>query len=222
MVFTMRYILLSALTIVISFGFAVQAKADYVVWQDSDTGVSLSWPDTWRMVSNADADDVVTIMAPAGRGHATCRVRAREDMRYSIYPARYSRSVQKAAYSFEFWDRYLAEYTDHEIYNVHDGAGLGRGFAGYTVAGYEGAVQGPYMKRKALIFASYYNNKAYILECSSHADAFARWKGMFLSIAGSVDFKKAHHELRSGHYRNFMADPRIEFKGDQGENRVMY
>lgn len=218
----MRSAFLSFLAVLMTFGFSVQAKADYVVWSDIDTGLSLSWPDTWKMVSNADRDDVVTLMAPAGRGHAACRVRVRDDMRYSIYPARYSGEVQKIAYSSNFFDRYLAEYTDHKLYNVKDVSGLGRGFAGYAIVGYDGAVQGPYMKRKALIFASLYNNKAYIIECSSHEDAFDRWKILFLSIAGSIDFKKAHHDLKVGHYRDFMADPRIEFKGDQGENRIVY
>lgn len=223
MVFTMRSVFLSVLTIVV-FGFAVQAKADYYVWQDAKTGVSLSWPDTWKVVSNADADDVLTIMPPSGRGHAACRVRAREDKRYLVYPPHYSSDVQRVAYSLKYWDKYLAEYTDYEIYNVRDGAGLGRGFAGYALAGYESAVQGPNMRRKALIFASLYNGTTYILECSSHADAFDRWKKAFLSIAGSVDFKKAHHELRTGHFPdpNFLQDRRIEFEAVHGKSRTLH
>lgn len=201
---------------------ALPARADYFVWQDPATGLSLSWPDTWKMVSNADPDDIVTIMAPSGRAHAACRVRARHDGRYAIYPGKYSWAVQREAYSRDFWDRYLAEYTDHKVFQSYDGAGLGRGFAGYALGGYESAVQGPEMARRALMFASLYNNTAYILECSSHEDAFDDWKQMFLSIAGSVDFRKARHELRSGNYFNFMADKRIEFKGEKGHFRTIY
>lgn len=218
----MRSIFLSFLSVILLAGLSGPARADYVVWQDADTGVSLSWPDTWQMVNNADPDDVVTIMAPSGRGHATCRMRARKDARYTIYPPYFSADVQRVAYSFPYWNDYLAEYSDFEIYNIRDGAGLGRGFAGYALAGYTSAVQGPEMRRRALVFASLYNGTAYILECSSHEDAFARWKGLFLSIAGSVDFKKAHHELRSGNYRDFMADRRIEFESEYGESRVLY
>jgi len=161
-------------------------------------------------------------MAPGGRGHPACRMRVRDDMRYAIYPPKLDWAVQRVAYSHDFWEVYLDEYNDHEIYQVYDGAGLGRGFASYALAAYESPVQGPDMKRRALMFASLYNGTAYILECSAHADAFERWKGLFLSIAHSVDFKKAHHEFATGHYFNFMADPRIEFEGDQGNNRVLY
>lgn len=222
MVFTMRSFLLSALTIVLASGFAAQAKADYVVWQDSDTGVSLSWPDTWKMVSSADPDDVVTIMPPSGRGHAACRVRAREDDRFLIYPPGKSWAVQQVGYSQDFWHDYLMEYNEPEIFQVYDGAGLGRGFASYALAAYESPVQGPNMNRRALMFASLYNGTAYILECSAHEHAFEQWKPMFLSIAKSVDLKKAHHELTTGHYFNFMTDPRIEFESEQNESRVVY
>lgn len=222
MVFTMRSLLLSALTILVTSSFAVQAKADYVVWQDPDTGVSLSWPDNWQIVSNADRDDVITIMPPSGRAHAACRVRAREDMRFAIYPPHLSGAVQHVAYSGDFWTDYLMEYTNPEILQVYDDAGLGRGFASYALAAYESPVQGPYMNRRALMFASLYNGTAYILECSAHEHAFEQWKPMFLSIAKSVDFLKAHHELVTGHYFNFMADPRIEFEGIHGESRTVY
>jgi len=218
----MKSFLFCCLAVLLTLGFSGGARADYVVWQDNDTGLSLSWPDTWKMVSNADSDDIVTIMAPSGRGHAACRVRARDDGRYAIYPAKYDWAVQREAYSQAFWEGYLSEYDNESISMVQDGAGIGRGFASYALASYESAVQGPYMQRQALMFASQYHGSAYILECSAHADAFPQWKEMFLSIAKSVDFKKINHELMTGHYRNFMRDPRIEFRGDQGENRVVY
>ncbi|PJB73740.1 MAG: hypothetical protein CO093_00115 [Alphaproteobacteria bacterium CG_4_9_14_3_um_filter_47_13] len=207
---------------IITLGFSFPAKADYIVWQDPATGLSLSWPDTWKQVSNADPDDIITLMAPSGRAHATCRARARKDSRTLIYPPEYSADIQKINYSTSYWEQYLGEYSDYKIYNISDGAGLGRGFSGHTIAGFQSAVQGPEMSRKALIFASLYNGTAYIIECSSHKDAFANWQNAFLSIAKSVDFKKAHHELRAGHYRNFMADPRIEFESEHGESRTLY
>ncbi len=224
MVLTMKSILSGFLTIAVLFVLSVPqaAQADYVVWKDSDTGLSLSWPDSWRIVSSADPDDVITIMAPSGRGHAACRVRAREDMRFAIYPPHYAGTVQRVGYSADFWSRYLAEYTDYQIYRAYDGAGLGRGFASYAIAGYESAVPGPYMARRSIMFASNYNNIVYILECSSHEDTFTRWQNLFLSIAGSVDFKPARHQLRNGHYRNFISDRRIQFRGDEGPNRVVY
>ena len=213
---------IALLTFTIGVGASNQARADYFVWQDVDTGVSLSFPDTWKVVSNKSADDVITVMPESGRAHAACRIRTRDDARYSIYPVHYSADIQKIAYNMDFWNNYLHEYTVYEIHNIQVGAGLGRGYAGYALAEYEGAVQGPYMHRRALMFASLYNDRAYILECSSHADAFGMWKKIFLSIATSMNFEKADHEIYTGHYRNYLADPRIEFKGDEGENVIVY
>ena len=57
-----------------------------------------------------------------------------------------------------------------------------------------------------------YFGKLYIVECSARADIFEQWQPLFLSIMGSVDFKKADHVLLTGDYRNFLADPGIQFK----------
>jgi len=213
----MRILLLSVLIVFFAVGFSGQVRADYFVWQDVNTGLSFSFPDTWRMVNNSKPDDLLTVMAPSGRGQAICRVRQREDGRYKIFPYRYDSNIQKIAYSFEFWKQYLSEYSDYEIYGYHDGSGLGRGYAGYAVAGYSSAVPGPLMDRKALMFASLYHDKLFILECSSHKDAFDRWREMFVSIAGSIDFMKTHNEVITGNYRNFITDPYLVLKGPTDE-----
>ena len=204
------------------FFFGIPARADYFVWRDHLTGLSLSFPDSWLVVANKEPDDLVTVMAPGGRGNAVCRVRAREDRRYLIYPPRFSAAIQKIDYGAAFWETYLGEYEDARLESVKDESGLGRGFASTAVADYRSAVPGPYMSRKGLMFASLYNGRAYITECSSHRDAFSRWKDDFLSIAKSVDFRKAHHEVLTGDYRNFMKDPFLPFAGVDGHSVSLY
>lgn len=218
----MRTFLFAILTVFVVIGLSGAARADYFVWQDSGTGLSFSFPDTWQVVNNAKPDDLLTVMAPSGRGKAICRVRARPDGRYKIFPPRYDAAIQKIDYSFDFWDEYLREYSDHEIYSLQNTDGLGRGYAGYALAGYRAAVPGPMMDRKALMFASLYHDTLFIMECSAHRDAFSRWKGLFLSIVGSVDFKKMHHEMTIGNYRNFMADPRLMLPGSEGMETIYY
>lgn len=203
-------------------GMAGTAHADYSFWRDPGTGLSLSYPDDWKVVNNADPDDLVTIMPPAGRAHAACRVRARDDRRNVIYPSQYGAAIQKVDVSLPFWDAYLKEYDEASVDILQDGAGLGRGFASYIEASYWSAVQGPYMPRKAVALASLYNDRLYILECSAHRDAFAGWRGAFMDIAKSVDFKKAYHETTTGNFRNFMGDRRIQFKDPQGGHIVTY
>lgn len=216
-----RFLLLIAMAV---FGVLVApvAKADYFVWTDSKTGLSLSYPDTWRVVHSQDPNDVVTVMAPSGRAHAACRVRADDERRFLIYPPRYDAAIQRISFSHDFWERYLHEYDNHAIEALYDGAGHGRGFASYAIATYDSRIPGPDMARRALMFVSHYNDKVYVTECSSHADGFADWKHIFLSVAGSVDFRKAHHETTVGHYRNFLVDPNLVFIDTDGNRRAHY
>ena len=80
----------------------------------------------------------------------------------------------------------------------------------------------PEMDRRAVLFASLYNNRVYILDCSCHKDAFEKWKGPFLSIAKSIDFKKANHELLTGHYRNFMNEGPLIMQGPESNYTTSY
>ena len=198
------------------------ARADYFVWRDEKSGLSLSFPDTWRIVQGRQKDDILTIEAPSGRAHAACRVRVDTDGRFLIYPPRLQDAEQRVAFDRTFWENYVAQYDDSSLYDVRDGAGLGRGFAGYADAGYTSAVPGPEMPRRAILFATNYYGKLYILECSSHLDAFQDWKGPFLGIVHSVDFLPAYHQLETGDYRNFEQDPRIEYRSQQNNRHEVY
>lgn len=201
------------------------AKADVYVWQDAQTGLVLSYPDTWSIVSNNSPDDILTIHAPSGRAHAMCRARVRNDERFLIYPTRFSESVQEVAYNTQFWDYYFREFTGPDFKLIKNGSGLGRAFAGYAIAEYTSAVPGPEMVRRGLAFAGNYNGQLFILECSSHKDAFGEWKGPFLSIADSVEMPKAYHELMTGDYRNFLNEnnvPLLRFKGTTSTQRKKY
>lgn len=209
------------LVIFFAFLFALNpaARADYVVWSDAQTGLSFSFPDTWQIVNNAAPDDVLTVMPPSGRAQAMCRLRAREDRRFMIYPARFGAAIQELSVSKSFWESYLDEFTNPEIIGYRDGAGLGRFYAGAVIAAYEDTVPGPRMRKRGVAFASLYNGVAYILECSAHEDAFESWWKPFLSIAGSVDFPKAYHENRTGNYRPFL-DGSFVFFRNPGENKT--
>lgn len=218
----MKKILLISLAVLTMFTAPQAAKADYFVWRDAGSGMSLTFPDTWQVVSNADPDDVLTVMAPAGRANAQCRVRARADARYAIYPPRFDWAIQKVDFSYDFWMRYLGEYDDAQILTSQNGAGLGRGYAGYAAASYKSPVPGPYMNRRGLLFASLYHNNVYILECSSHEDAFEDWKGAFLSVAKSVDFRKINNSLMTGNYNDFRGGRRILFPEYHGKREDYY
>ena len=207
----MRFFRALALTAIVLCGSAHAARADYFVWRDPASGMTFSFPDDWKLVQNEQPDDVVTIMPPSGRATAVCRMKVHDDRRYAVYPPRYNADIQRVDFSYGFWMTYLSQYSNPRVYTVNDGAGMGRGYASYAEAGFWDTIPGPLMHRMGLLFASLYNNKLYILECSSQQDAYERWKEDFLAIASSVDFQKSNHELTTGNYRNFMADQRLRF-----------
>jgi hypothetical protein len=206
----MRFLNKTLLAMILSI-VPVAAKADYFVWQDPKSAMTASYPDTWRETVNQKPNDVFTVLLPAGRAHAQCRLRVEDEGRFKVYPVRFDSSIQRVAFSRDFWDQYLLEFTSPQIEAIADGAGLGRGFASYVIANYQSSVPGPNMNRRALIYASQYNNKLYIAECSAHADAFKDYEGFFRSFISTVEFRKEAHELTSGNYRPFLLDPHIEF-----------
>ena len=218
----MRFVRLAAVGLLLSVAAPQAAKADYFVWNDAKSGLTITYPDNWRQVSNQDARDVFTVMPPSGRANAQCQVRVEDERRFLVYPPRYSDAVQRTAFSADFWEKYLHQYNNHSIDALYDGAGLGRGHASYVVASYDSEIPGPDMARRALMFASLYNDTLYVTECSAHADAFDEWQRIFLSVAGSVDFRKAHHETTVGHYRNFLGDPNLIFIDTDGNKRAHY
>lgn len=218
----MRFFQAALVSVVALTGMAGAAHADHNIYRDPKTGLSLSYPDDWHVVNNADPDDIMTVMAPSGRANATCRVRERDDARYAIYPSQYGRAIQHVAVSLDFWNAYLKEYDGSAIDTLQDEAGLGRGWASYIEASYWSAVEGPYMPRKALALASLYDNHLYIVECSAHRDAFTWWEASFMDIAKSIDFEKGPHETIEGNFRDFLSDNHTLFRDPQSGGVVSY
>ncbi len=192
------------------------AKADYFVWQDEKTGVSVTFPDTWKVQNNAGPDTVLTIQAPSKNDQPVCKIDVSPDRRYVIFPPRYGDDVQKVAVSKPFWQSYMAQYDDYYLNNVYDGAGLGRWFASYATATYSRHFGTVMQQRRGLMFASLYNDKLFIIECSALNHAYERWAADFQSVIKSVDFKKAYHELPTGEYANFLKEADLYFWSQTG------
>lgn len=194
------------------------ARADYFVWQDVKTGLSLSYPDTWEMKNNTNPTTIATIMGPSGpnNGQPVCKVSTMEDRRYTMYPAEYGDAVQKVAVSMPFWKEYLARYDDYTIGSVYNGASLGRWFASYALASYNVRFGTAYQARRGVMYASLYGPTMYVVECSALEHDYERWDADFRGIIKSIDFKKAYHELPSGEYANFLDEAEQFFWAPQG------
>lgn len=196
--------------------FAVPAKADYYVWKDEKTGLSVTFPDTWTVQANANPDTIMTVSGGEPTDQATCILNVTPDARYTIYPPRYGDAIQRVAVSRPFWEAYLGRYGAFTIDKVQDGAGLGRWFASFALASYERKLGTVMQARQGIMFASLYNDKLYTVECSALSGRYDAWADQFKSIIKSVDFKKAYHEVPTGEYENFLSQAEMYFWAPQG------
>lgn len=207
---------------VFMFLMPVAAQADYHVWDDAESGITVSFPDTWRVSNNVQPDDVFTVAPPAAEGYAVCRIRVQDDRRFMMYPPKLSEEIQLVKYSTEYWEEYLNGFANPTIHIMRDNASLGKGVAGYVLASFDRDNPGPMMRRKAMIFATSYYDHLYILECSAAEHAFDRWRLSFLSLAKSVDFKKTHHELITGEYEDVLDDGLFAVHGYEAQGFFFY
>lgn len=216
--FPLKSLALAAVFLVMT---GVSASAEPYVWRDPDTHMTMSFPDTWKRISNQQPDDVLTIAAPGDGEGAICRMRVRADRRFVIYPREYADEIQRTNYSRPFWEGYVGEYAGAEINGVWDNAGLGDGFASFADVSFISA-SGPKMQKRGLVFATVYNDKVYITECSAEAGAFEHWYEPFLSVVKSVDFQDGYHTNLHGWYRDFMKDPVIRIRGRKDVDLYTY
>ena len=194
------------------------AQADYFAWKDAGSGLEITFPDTWRSVSTQDRDDVLRIVAPSDNAYPLCEVKVHDDRRYVIFPVEFSSAIQRQTVSREFWDAYLGEYEDYRLDTVQDNAGLGRGFASYAYAAYTQRDGTVLEARRAIMFASLYFDKLYVVECSALEHAYEDWHFQFLDVIKSVNFEKTYNEIPSGNYfRDFTRDEERYFYVD-GDN----
>ncbi len=188
--------------------FSVPAKADYNVWTDAKTGATLTFPDTWKQVTNATPVDVITLSVPSGDDNAICRLRAEEDKRFLIYPNKYREDIRDLYFSKDFWAKYAANYDNVNIIRQQDNAGLGQGFASMTLASYTTPPSEPDAgdgeERGGLMAVTHYYDTVYIAECSSSLVGYSKYHTDFMGFFKSIGFKKSYHELAVGDYHNFL------------------
>ena len=198
-------------------------SADYFLWTDPQSKLTVTFPDTWLRLTDRNPLDVLTIAAPSDGDDAKCVIRTAPDERFVIFPPDYGRAVQKKAVSVPFWQSYMALYHDYDIGRVYDGGGLGRWIASYATAAYttyDGTVLKP---RRALMFASLYYDTLYIVECSALAASYDEWEPDFRSIIKSIDFEKIYHSFLNGYYADFLRDADQYFWSQTGpEGTVGY
>ncbi|PCJ99897.1 MAG: hypothetical protein COA45_03530 [Zetaproteobacteria bacterium] len=188
------------------------AQAEVFFIEDQNDRFTVTFPDLWKKIGNQKTDDKLTVVGPGSNDFANCRVRVRGDRRYVIFPNKFGSAIQKVSFSKEFWNNYLGEYDDVSVDVFKDEAALGLGHASMVEVSYETA-EGPLVHKRGIMFATLYYDQVYIVDCSSEASVYSKWRSEFLGIVKSVDFKKMQFEKSSGHYRDFQDDKPVEVTG---------
>ena len=211
------------LTAACFFALCGVAKADYFVWADEKTGLTASFPDSWKIIANQQPDDILTVALPSGEDNAKCVIRADLDKRFLIYPQHLRDEVQMVEFSKDFWKDYNATYQNVQVLGYGDQTGLGKGYASTEMIAYTTPPDEPFENRAAIISVSNYYDKTYIAGCSSKQDAYSKYATKFLSFMKTIDMKKAYHELTIGnHPRNFINGGTLEFKDKNGVSTGRY
>ncbi len=217
-----RFVFFLAALLVTAVPSAV--RADTVRWVDPETGISISYPDQWKRLVNIEPEDVLTIAGPSRTAAPLCKLKARDDNRFLIYPSRYDDSVQKTAFGVDFWEAYIeSEFLRGTLYRARDGAGFGRGYGSFAVAGYtdDRPADSARSDRAALMGVSLYYDRVFIIECSAVHEDYNSWASVFKNIVASVDFEKRLHEIPTGHYRDFLDDSFIYMYADPARRRAV-
>ncbi|HOO50645.1 MAG TPA: hypothetical protein PLK94_05070 [Alphaproteobacteria bacterium] len=186
--------------------FAIPAKADYVVWTDVDTGAHVSYPDTWKTINNQQPDDIITLSLPSGEDKAVCRLRAREDRRFVVYPNRFRDEIRDTNFSNNFWEDYTASYENVSMIRQQNEAGLGQGYASMTLISFITPPDEPLEQKAGLMVVTNYGDKVYVAECTSSAMSYKEYHTAFMSFFKTINFKPAYSVTKVGDYRNFLKD----------------
>lgn len=198
------------------------AEANYFVWTDPETEMTVSFPDTWMRLNNQKPGDKISVAGPSEADLARCVVHVREDKRFLYFPHRYRDAVQKVAYSTDFWSEIFANYGNVQVHRYLDGAGLGKGAGSYVLITYDEKWPKDDTDMAGVMLVSLYHDDAYIASCSSKKQAFDYWRGTFGSILSSVQFKKVNSDLFVGEYRDFINDINLVFTRQDGLESMKY
>ena len=90
------------------------------------------------------------------------------------------------AYSRNFWNTYLGDYDDVTVEAFKDHSALAQGYASMAEASYETA-EGTPVRKRGIMFATLYHDRAYIADCSAEESVFHKWRPAFLSVIKSME-----------------------------------
>ena len=153
---------------------------------------------------------------------AHCTFSARRDARFTIYPKRYEEAIAREVFGQDFWMDQVAAFDNYSVDEVHYG-GVGRGHASFAGGTYQRYIGGQLVNFQAMMAAALYYDLLYVVHCAVRESRFGAWQVAFQQIISSTDFDKRYADVPKGYYfRDFMADPEIQFGVPNGLATMRY
>ena len=178
------------------------AHAHYVVWGDAEYRFHLSFSDLWKQQGGMPKDGRIQVLAPGG-DDATCKVFAREDKRFTIYPRDYMTEVVAQEVNWDYWEQAVSNYDDLYFYYDNYG-GLGAGDARYTLVDYIDTSGTEPVRKRAMVFASIYADLHMMVHCSAAIKNFEKYAADFGQVITSIQFEPRYARQYNGYYRDFL------------------
>jgi len=164
------------------------AKAEVFVWQDPEFNINFVYPDLWREQFNAHPDVKLHVMAPQGRDYAACKITAKQDKRFMMYPVRYTQRVNSIVFSADNLRQHYIEKEHLSLIRREDSVALGKADAVYAEVRFVGKYGPRAIPMQSLAFATLYGDMYLVFECEAAAQNWPYWHPIFMNMAKSIDF----------------------------------
>lgn len=180
--------LFSFLALIWVCGVINPAHAEVFVWKNAEFGIDFVFPDLWREQLNGNPDILLDILAPQGRDMARCKISAKEDKRYIMYPQKYNKRVNSIVFDMVGVRDHYIEKDTVSVLKRDDYAAIGKADAVYAEVLFVDHSRAMPVQMQSFMFATLYGDMNFVFECEAVAQNFEYWRPVFINMAKSVDF----------------------------------
>lgn len=207
-------VLSSIFAALLLLGLCAPAQAEVFFWRDPVFKIGFVFPDDWRVQTNGDPDVRIEILAPQGQDFATCRIRAKDDGRFSMYPDIYNQRVNSVVFDVAGLYQHWVDYDNVRMIHRSDYAALGKASAVYAEATYTRDIPVRGLPMRSFVLATLYGHLNVMFECEAAAVNWGYWVPQFMNMARTVDFPLNQHNTLNGWYRRYQDDGYIVMPSD--------
>ncbi len=207
--------ILSVLTAFILSSFAAEsAQAEVFYWKDPEFKIDFVFPHEWRIQHDKNTDVRIRVLAPQGQDYASCKISAKRDGRYAMYPDRYVQRVNSVVFDVKGLMQYWIEHDNVRMIHRSDYASIGKSHAVYAEARYTRNFGIRNLPMRGMVLATLYGDMNLVFDCEAAERNWNYWVPEFMSMARTVNFPLNQRSTPNGWYRRFQEDGEIYMSTD--------